>query len=62
MLCVDQVNHKSEKDIHHDLLKFSKYGYTYKIEYNSELTEIVSINSRMNKKNQEGRKIKVSPF
>ena len=59
---VDQVYHKSDKDIRHDLLKFSKYGYTYKIEYNSELTEIVSINNRTNKKNQEGRKIKVSPF
>ena len=40
-LCVDQIRHKSDKDIRHDLLKFSKYGYAYKIKCNSELIEKV---------------------
>ena len=59
---IDQVHHESDKDIRHDLLKFSEYGYAYKIKYNSELIERVSINGRTNKKNQVGRKIKVSLF
>ena len=62
MSYVDQVYHKSDKDVRHDLLKFSEYGYTYKIEYNSKFIERVSVNSKTNKKNQVGRKIKVSIF
>ena len=34
-VCVDQVHHKVDKIIHYDLLKFSKYGYTYKFKYSS---------------------------
>ena len=30
---------KIDKTIRHDLLKFSKYGYTYKFKYNSETLE-----------------------
>ena len=57
-LCVDQVHHKSDKDIRHDLLKFSKYDYTYKIKCNFELIERVSMNSRTNKEESSRQKDK----
>jgi len=58
-LCTGQVHHKKfDKTIRHDLLKFSKYDYTYKLKCNSETLEKVPMYGRANKKNQIRQKDK----
>ena len=47
-----------DKTIRHDLLRFSKYGYTYKLKCNSETLEKVPMYDRANKKNQLRQKDK----
>ena len=49
---------KIDKIIRHNLLKLSKYGYTYKLKCNSETLEKVPMYGRANKKNQIRQKDK----
>ena len=49
---------KIDNIIRHNLLKLSKYGYTYKLKCNSETLEKVPIYGRANKKNQIWQKDK----
>ena len=49
---------KIDKIIRHNLLKLSKYDYTYKLKCNSETLEKVPMYGRANKKNQIRQKDK----
>jgi hypothetical protein len=49
---------KIDNIIHHNLLKLSKYGYTYKLKYDSKTLEKVPMYGRANKKNQIRQKDK----
>ena len=51
---------KIDKTIRHDLLKFSKYGYTYKFKYNSETLEKFRCMAERMRRIKLGKKIKVS--
>ena len=51
---------KIDKTIRHDLLKFSKYSYTYKFKYNSETLEKFRCITERMRRIKLGRKIKVS--
>ena len=53
---------KIDKTIRHDLLKFSKYGYTYKFKYNSKTLEKFQCMAERMRIIKLGRKIKVSPI
>ena len=51
---------KIDKTIRHDLLKFNKYGYTYKFKYNSETLEKFRCIAGRMRRIKLGRKIKFS--
>ena len=51
---------KIDKTIRHDLLKFSKYGYSYKFKCNSETLEKFRCMAEQMRRIKFGRKINVS--
>ena len=51
---------KMDKTIRHDLLKFSKYGYTYKLKCNSDTLENFRCMAERMRRIKLGRRIKVS--
>ena len=50
---------KIDKTIRHNLLKLSKYGYTYKLKYNSETLENFQCMTERIRRIKLGRRIKV---
>ena len=51
---------KMDKTIRHDLLRFSKYDYTYKLKYNSEALENFQCMTERIRRIKLDRRIKVS--